>query len=661
MLTLSKRRSARKARQKIDIHQTSFDGSYQSTRSNSRRARNSLSDMTNMELVQDSIPRIRMSTVRYGTQPTSPVVGRGKYRYNGERYELFMFNDSGVGKVYKRKDGGAYTLISGATYSVSAWSGFTQSKTKVYIYNGIDNLTFIDLATSTITPYTALATPTAPTPTRNGMSGSNYTYYYKVSANNAVGTSAASTAGTQAVSKIRENWTAGTDYMTVSWSAVSGATSYNVYVGTTAGNEKLVTTVAGLTWTDDGTLVADPFTPAPSGNSSAGMVAKHIYNDSRNSQLIVVDNNNTMWYSAPGTGDFSPYDGGGNVPIDENGDGELNFADGFRDGKGNPVITLSERGAAGKGKMYHATPDTLTYGDQVIPYWNVYEANGQYAPYAPRAVVKLGDSLVYPTGNDFKTTGTSQNVVNILTTSSIAQVLADDLPTINLSALSGAVGAEFDNKAFFALPIGTSYNNQIWYMDSARKNAWVLRWTFAGTTRGEIQDIWTTEDNSGVTHFCILVDGVILEFTRNVYSEDDGVAFSTRCAFSSLVFDEDGLVMANIRRQYYKFLSPRGEIHVKATGLNKDGQVNTLGSGTFQQKASLVGWDKYLWDTKTWDSDPGTISTYTKSIGSKKIKVNAKMINQLDWEITTSTKGCDYLLSAVNTQGTTNNKRKLGD
>ena len=86
----------------------------------------------------------------------------------------------------------------------------------------------------------------------------------------------------------------------------------------------------------------------------------------------------------------------------------------FEDGKGTPVITCSARGSAGKGKMFHVTFDTLTYGDQVIIYANVHEANGQSAPYSPRAVVKARDSLWYPTGLDFKSTGTSQNVMNIL-------------------------------------------------------------------------------------------------------------------------------------------------------------------------------------------------------------------------------------------------------
>ena len=96
-------------------------------------------------------------------------------------------------------------------------------------------------------------------------------------------------------------------------------------------------------------MTPDPFTLAPDGNSTDGPVLTWLYNDSHNAQLFGVDLNNNLYYSVAGT-DFSPYDGGGFVPIDEYGDSILNFVDGFRDGKGTPVITCSARGSAGKGK-----------------------------------------------------------------------------------------------------------------------------------------------------------------------------------------------------------------------------------------------------------------------------------------------------------------------
>ena len=58
-------------------------------------------------------------------------------------------NDSGVGKLYKQTDGGSYTLIGG-TYDDEVWLSGVQAKNKLYIYNGVDNLSYVDLSSNTI-------------------------------------------------------------------------------------------------------------------------------------------------------------------------------------------------------------------------------------------------------------------------------------------------------------------------------------------------------------------------------------------------------------------------------------------------------------------------------------------------------------------------------
>jgi hypothetical protein len=194
-------------------------------------------------------------------------------------------------------------------------------------------------------------------------------------------------------------------------------------------------------------------------------------------------------------------------------------------------------------------------------------------------------------------------------------------------------------------------------MDLARKNLWVLRWTFSDS----IDDLWLYEDSAGVTHFCALVNNRILEFTRAVNTEDDGTAFRTRVAFSSLVWDEAGLVMANIRKQYYKFLDFQGSVQINVYGIDKEGAVATLATDTFQQTVTFTGWDVMMYDENEYDEDPGSIESFGRSISALPVKTNAKLINQLDWEVVTESVGCDYLLSAVETIGNTNDLRKLGD
>ncbi len=653
-------RRTKKHQVPIDIKQTSWPKGYISTYANSRRDRESLSDMTNMELVQDNIVRPRPPLVRYGTQPAYTVIGRGSYRYSGSRSQLFMMNVAGVGKVYRQTDGGAFTVIGGANaYDPAAWAGFRQTKDRVYVYNGVDNLSYIDLATMATVEYTALATPAAPTGTAAAglTSGTKpFNYYYKVTANNAVGESTASAASTAVnVNTIRDNWTAANS-VTVTWSSVAGATSYTIYGGDDPNFLNEIVTLANLatlSFTDGGELTLNPFKTAPASNSTEGAVFNWMYVDTKDATIYGVTSTNQVYYSAAGTGDFSSLNGGGFATIDEGGDSQVNFIDGFRTGKGDPVISIFARGAAGKGKLYHMTFSTATYGDQVLTFPDITEANGQAGTYAPRATVKSRDSLIYPAGDSFKSTGTSQNIVNILTTNSISQGIIPDVDNINLDALDGAAGVEYQDKVYFTLPVGSATNNQIWYVDQARKNAWVLRWPV------NADDIWLYEDNAGSSHLCVLVGNVIMEFTRagSSTTSDDGVAWSSRVAFSSLVWDESGISLGKIHNQYFKLLSPRGEATANTYGLTKRGSTTDTGSDSFSSNVSFTGYD--IWDydsglvSQWYDADPGNIDLLSQSVAILHVRPKG-LLNQEDWEVVTSEINCDYYLSSVTTRGTAN-------
>lgn len=645
MYTITKQRSRRKARREINIHQNKWSKGYISTIDNSRRPIDSLSDMTNMEVVQDSVLRPRPPLVAYGTQPAFPVIGRSMVRYGGSRKIYWMLDTGANGQIYRQQDGGAFTLVGGS-YDDEAWAMGVQAKAKLYIYNGVDNLSYVDLATNTVSTYTALATPSAPTVTMTGATLTGFTYHYRITANNQVGESIASTAGSDTTNKPRDNWIDGTDFMTITWSSVPGATSYTVYVGDSAANCYELYTTTGTTFVDYGTIAPNTFKLAPEGNSTEGDVFTWMYCDTKNSQLFGVTADNKLYYSAPGTGDFSPYNGGGWVGIDVDGDNQLNYVDGFRNGKGDPVITVSARGAAGKGKLYHVVFENLTVGDQIIVYPNVYEANGQSGTYAPRGTIKARDALWYFTGQDVKTTGTSQNIVNILTTNTVSQVIEPDMENISLGSLHKSVGLEYRDRLYWAVPVGSTENNEIWYLDLSRKNLWVLRWQVAA------KDMWLYEDSEGVTHFCVLSNNKILEFSRTGTQthQDDGTAWRSNAGFSSLVWDEDGLSLGSIRNQYFKLLFPKGTINVNSTGLTRQGVTTSVGSDSYTYTTTETSYDDWVYDTYQYDVDPGVVETYGKSVAVLKIKPRG-LLNQLDWNVGANTAGSDYLLSAVNTRG----------
>jgi hypothetical protein len=645
---LQRQRNNRKARKEVNIHQNRWNKGYISTIDNSRRDTQSFSDLTNMEIVQDYVVRPRPPLVKYGVQPDKPVIGRTNIRYNDTRSIIWMMDDAGTGKLYKQTDGGAFTSIGG-TYDSSAWSMGVQAKAKLYMYNGVNNLSYIKLSDNSVNTYTSLATPVISSVVKSGMAGSACTHYYRVTANNEVGESIASGVGSVTSGKIRQSWIENTDYTTITWTAVPGATSYTIYYGDKATDTFELYTVAEnatISFIDYGTLAENTFKLAPEGNSTEGAIFTWMYADAKNSQIFGVTKENKLFYSAPGTGDFSPYNGGGWVGIDEDGDTKLNYVDGFRNGKGDPVITVSARGAAGKGKLFHVSFETLTVGDQVIVYPNVYEANGQSGTYAPRATLKERDSLYYFTGQDVRSTGTSQNIVNILTTDTISQVIEPDLEKINLAHLHKSCGVSYRDRLYFALPVGSDENNEIWYLDLSRKNAWILRWPIPA------KDLWLYEDSNGNTHFCALVNNKVLEFTRKGAQthQDDGVGWRSNVGFSSLTWDEDGLSLGSIRNQYFKLLFPKGTINANATGLTRKGVTTSVGSDSYTVTTTPTAYDEWVYDMFEYDEDPGVVETYGKSVAVLRIKPRG-LLNQLDWNVTADTPGSDYVLSAVNTRG----------
>lgn len=645
---LQRQRNNRKARREVNVHQNRWKKGYISTIDNSRRDTQSFSDLTNMEIVQDYVVRPRPPLVKYGVQPDKPVIGRTNIRYNDTRSIIWMMDDAGTGKLYKQTDGGAFTSIGG-TYDSSAWSMGVQAKAKLYMYNGVNNLSYIKLNDNSVNTYTSLATPVISSVVKSGMAGSAYTHYYRVTANNEVGESIASGVGSVTSGKIRQSWIENTDYTTTTWAAVPGATSYTIYYGDKATDTFELYTVAEnatISFIDYGTLAENTFKLAPEGNSTEGAIFTWMYADAKNSQIFGVTKENKLFYSAPGTGDFSPYNGGGWVGIDEDGDTKLNYVDGFRNGKGDPVITVSARGAAGKGKLFHVSFETLTVGDQVIVYPNVYEANGQSGTYAPRATLKERDSLYYFTGQDVRSTGTSQNIVNILTTDTISQVIEPDLEKINLAHLHKSCGVSYRDRLYFALPVGSDENNEIWYLDLSRKNAWILRWPIPA------KDLWLYEDSNGNTHFCALVNNKVLEFTRKGAQthQDDGVGWRSNVGFSSLTWDEDGLSLGSIRNQYFKLLFPKGTINANATGLTRKGVTTSVGSDSYTVTTTPTAYDEWVYDMFEYDEDPGVVETYGKSVAVLRIKPRG-LLNQLDWNVTADTAGSDYTLSAVSTRG----------
>lgn len=616
----------------------------------------------NVILDQDGTIRPRPSLLRYGTQPTGTILGE-IYEFvkaNGttnENWLITMQNVGGTTKIYVNKDGGSWSVCNGKTYDNSALAHFVQIDNKVLIMNGVDNLSYLDIPTLTVIPFTALSTPSAPTLTTNNVTGTTLTYYYKITANSSVGETAASTALAVQVSTDRDLWVPATQNVTIGWSAVTSATSYNVYLATTsAGPFYLVQSgVNGLSFFDDGSLARNVAVEAPVADTTQG--PKTTRATVINGQVFMTgDADNTRYVRFGGTGtsvlDFSPFNGGGWVEVGR-GTKEIPVrVMPFRDGKGTAQITVLCRGTNGTGKRYLLTPQTLTLGSTVISFFDVTEDNGQDGTDSPDGVILYRDSLWYPSRDGFKTTGTKPQLQNILSTDTVSETILRDVRVLNNAYMDKCVGLAWQSRLYWLVPNGSTTNNEMWVLDLAREGAWMKPLNIAGA--------WMSlyNDNSGTTHHLVLsTDNVLFEMSDAQATTDDGVGFSTNIISGLIKFSDDSLEWAKVIDITFILLRPQGNLSFSVSGRTEDvEQLQSVGAASFASGASISGWGEAGWNTSGEAAALPTIFGWSNfsvvpiAFGDAQQLVTIEIDEELQWltyEMDSNTAGTFYQLSDV--------------
>lgn len=644
-----------------EISMHSWKQGFVSNTDPTRTSANALAIADNVILEQDHVVRPWPSTVEWGEQPLGTVLGIDEFvKINAsglpETYLISVQNVGGVAKVYYAKDGGTWTAAGGTnSYDTTAKVRFVQGAGRVLVMNSVDTLSYLDTDDLEIHVFTALTTPAAPTATATGLSGSTITYRYRVAALNEVGETAASTAVAVAVGTDRDAWDPATQYITISWSAVTNATGYAIYMGLTAGREVFVTTVAGTStsYKDTGTAPLVSSRLAPAGNSTEGPVVGSGANVG--GQLILIkdkDNPYRAWFGGSGEAatDFSPFNGGGWVDINLGSKDLPARVIPFRDGKGTPMATVLLKGTNGSGKLVHMTLETENLGDVIITYMAVYEANGQDGTDSPDGVILYKDSLWYPSRDGFKTTGTKPSVQNILSTSNISDTISTNITQLNQGYMEKASGVAYEGRLYWALPVGSSTNNQIWTLDLARGGQWML------PRRLNADKLFLYTGSDGVTHFLALVDDKIVEFTRSVPTQDQGVSFGTRVGSSYLKASENGMDWMYVIDVTFVLINPQGQISLDVRGKTEDAAIAQVGSRSFTRNTQYAGWGEIndgantswggpLTSESSWGQIVTVPSTYGSSRVARTVEVG-EVVNYLQWEVS-SNENADYSLSDV--------------
>ncbi|MBR0403089.1 hypothetical protein IJI55_00855 [Candidatus Saccharibacteria bacterium] len=551
---------------------------------------NAMQSSSNVTLEQNGVLRPRPSMTLYG-----PQIASGKFL--GQLFEckvmtnakptfylLAMIVVEGVANVYYAKGSDTnWTKITGKTYNTTAPAHFVKLGGKVLVMNGVDNLSYVDTSNWTIVSYNALSQPAAPTitPSTSLTDGTtDQVIYYAITANSSVGETQGSTTISQNIDKDRGFWASDTDYCKVSWSAVQGATGYNVYMGTTtdgAGAPKLYLIQANIdpsvtSFTDDGTASVDVYRPLPTTNSTAGPKATR--GTVVNGRVWLVgdtDNPYNVWYGGSVSGaelDFSP---------SENGGGHFALADGsdevpiavmpFRKGQGDSTVVVLTQGSNGSGKRYHVTYRTIELNGESVIAWEPTEDSGTDGTDSPDGVVIYNNSLYYPSRDGFKTTGTQPSLQNVLSTTRISNTIQDQVSLLNSTSMDKAVGLAYEGCIYWALPVGSTSNNRIFVFDIDHKGAWICSWY--------VKADWMMlyNDNSGITHFLILSDNKIYELSRRIQTRDDNKIFNTEAVSGQIAWSKDVRDWARLIQVVFTVTRPVGKINFEISAMTEDGEM----------------------------------------------------------------------------------------
>jgi hypothetical protein len=632
----------------------------ESTFDDDRKDQNGLKTVSNSVIEQNGTVRPRPSMVPCGTAFPGTVLGT-VYSYVDSLTTGLPVNKmicvclvAGVANAYTSADGGAWTKITGKNYSTTAKCYFEQIDNTVLVSNGTDNLSYFDILTNVIIPFTALTTPIAPTIAATGIGGTNYTYRYRVSAVSN-GETAASIAGTIAVTKVRDQWAGGTtEYVTLTITRVTGATRYNIYVGDQAGFEYYLDTVpdpgSGTTFTykDDSSLALNTNRLAPNGDSTAGPKVTRCTNVT--GQIYMVGDSANLyrvWFGGTGDAalDFSAFDGGGWVEIDKGGRNLPVSIRGFRDGHGNPVASCFMKGTSGRGKLEHLTATSTTIGDTIITYMAITEANGQDGTDAPDGVIYARDSLWYPSRDGFKTTGTKAMLQNILSTDNFSDQIIPDVKSLNVKNMASCVGIEFEGRLYWSLPVsGSTTNNQMWVCDLNRNGIWTNPWYV------NVDWLWLYDDSSGTTHMLALSGNAMYEFSYGQLTQDGSTAFSVDIASGLIKFSPDGMEWGSVIDVTFVLERPQGTIVMNVVGKTQDAPLTTVGTDSFTPTSSPVGWNEpaHYWNKYNFPYN-AVVSTPTV-FGSAREEVVIEIgeeLKWLTWEVSSIVKGTDFQLADV--------------
>lgn len=622
----------------------------------SKLPKDALEEAQNIFLYEDGQPGPRPGVDWFGVDVGADIDGFDYFDFNGAIHLVVA-----AGGTYYRStnDGATWTACSAATYTSGNPVSMNQYNNYLYLTTGVDNITRYD-GTTTLTTYTSLATPAAPTIVETGLTGTGYQYYYKCSRVNTVGFSIASDASTVVQASIgRESWDDTTNFATLTLPALAGTqTRYDIYISEDNLNFYYLDSTVNTTYVDTGTAIVVTSTTAPTGNTSQGPLVEELTNvGSRMYGVRDTVNRYRIWFSSgqdPKGAFSSAYDGG---YLDWQTGGKFIpvKVEDYRDGKGTPLATVWCKSADGQGCILQMSLDTLTIGDISITVPSAYRLPGSRGTPAPGSVVNVLNDYMYYNSQAFYNLGARAQFLNLLSTDESSANIRPTVKQISTSGEADIASAYYDAKVYFSVPIGSSTNNTTIIYDTELK-AWLPEAFTLGFTK-----FLRYTNTTGAQKLLALKpgDSRLSEIGSSIQG-DYGVAFNTSLTTGLYSTLKNRFDFMWVEEGEIEFSQPTGTIYVELIGIERSAGFSVQNNESVTARLSETGWSSTAWSTTAWSDASDAADTFSEA-SVKRFFTVQRELNAYQWRITTQDLDSDYILRTLQINGTETSAGKPPD
>lgn len=539
-----------------------------------------LAQADNIMLVGSGIPTRRWGSADYYLAgATGAVRGlKGYYKSSGTN-ELVSLTDSGM---LTKMNGASYSILAGASWSSGYDAQMVQLNDNLYICNGVD--TFKKYNGTTIGSFATLSIPSSLTATNlSGVSGT-FTFSWRVSAENDVGETLASTPITLgnlpqdlAQTLVKIGWTTS--------SPASGVKGYVIY-GRDAGNETFLSRVnsSSLTWEDDGTNEPAQLSETPTADSTGGPIAKYIIK--QDNRLILgglADKPSRVMFSGKGANSekFHWSQGGGYIDIDVDGGDSITGLAMFQ----NKIIVFKEK------SIWELSLGTVTIGNWTITNPVVTAITTSHGAVSAKTICAVENDVFFLTRNGVYVLGYEPNILNVIRTNEVSARVRPFFDGVSYSDLQNASAVYADKRYIISFPI---IKKSIVY--DRERLAWTGPWiTPFGVRQWEVYynsvgaQKWVAGDST---------DSYVTQFNSG-YSSDKGTAFTTILRTKKEDFG-NWSIFKTIKDLFLNFRNVQGSVDVNIRTEDRSGNVLTTKNFAVTATSTNAGFGADAWGGTVW-------------------------------------------------------------